>query len=119
LQKRYGAYKIRTLKQLLSCEGCVLGFELDNKMQIVFNSFAFNTNNRAYFIPTKDSLKKYLRNDITVLGLIQSSKEIYLGEKLITNIDDGGLHSLHKKLKDTPQDIVKENLDLLKEIIKI
>jgi len=73
---------------------------------------------RIYFRPTKDSLKKYLINDITILGLIQSSELIYLGEKLITDIDTLEIHSLHKKLKDSPQDIVKENLDLLKELIK-
>ena len=107
------------MKDLLNCEGCVLGFELDNKMQVVFNSFIFNTNDRVYFRPTKDVLKNFLRNDITILGLIKSSEKIYLGEKLITNIDDIDIHSLHKKIKDSPQDIVKENLDLLKEIIRI
>ena len=106
------------MKDILNCEGCVLGFELDNKMQLVFNSFVFNTNDRVYFRPTKDSLKKYLRNDITILGLIQSSEVIYLGEKLITDIDTLEIHSLHKKLKDSPQDIVQNNLDLLKELIK-
>ena len=54
----------------------------------------------------------------TILGLIKSSEKIYLGEKLITNIDDIDIHSLHRKLKDSPQDIMKENLDLLKELIK-
>ena len=42
----------------------------------------------------------------------------WVGEKLITDIDTLEIHSLHKKLKDSPQDIVKENLFLLKELIK-
>ena len=118
MQKRYGVYKIKTMKELLSCEGCVLGFKLNENLQIVFKSYV-NNNDYLFFNAKKSILYKYKKNKISVKDLVESSDELFLGTSKINSIEGLEIHSIHKKLQDSKQDILSENLDLLKKIIKL
>ena len=106
------------MKELLSCEGCVLGFELNENLQIVFKSYV-NNNDYLFFTPKKSTLYKYLKNKINVKDLIESSDELFLGTSKIKSIEGLDIHSIHKKLQDSKSDVRAENLDLLKKIIQL
>ena len=106
------------MKELLSCEGCVLGFDLNKNLQISFKSYVKN-NDDLFFIPKKSTLTKYLKNKISLKALIASSDELFLGTSKINSIKGLDMHSIHKKVQDSKQEIRSENLDLLKTIIQL
>ena len=109
---------------LINCEGNIVELYVNSRSVLTMRALLNNSAGYLEFTPLLADIKAFLNNQSSLYELIKGAKELFIlaGRKsriAVQTIEKKHIYLSDRSLNDNGQDVVEENVSLIKQLLGI